>query len=422
MSAIQDYSTYHKDDGGGTEFIGTFTIDVLMFGSIYTTALDTDTNTRIYKDFGASYFSSDFECSLILKITSASTATSNIYPWAMSNSAGNIGTLRASNTDLHYLKWSNGTLILGQRNDAVDTTDTSVALSLNTLYYLRIVRDEEVGTYGTLYCHIYTDPEYTILIDTLVVTLTENKDWQYLYAMSGEGNGAGGDSISGSIQCLRIDPYPYSRKNLRLRVRDILNEDIAGIGQYPCWNNVQLNYLLDEGQRDISSKAKCIKKIYSSSVDNSNSTVFIGTAEARKAEMIEYVPGGAVKSKSLRRINPKFSGHRILDGIIPQFFFETQFGNYQKAKILPLVGSVTYNVNVYNWQGATDFAADSYTSNLPPAFQPLLILYCCYRAYEQKNLHPQAAQFRSMYEAELAFLTQEYCQPIPDGMEEYSNR
>ena len=162
-------------------------------------SLDTDETLKLTYDFGASYFSSDFEHSLNIKVT-VGTGTESCYLWGMSDSIANpIGTLITANTDLIALAWTNGALILTERNSTVSTTDTSSALSLATDYYLRIVRDESVGTYGTLYCYIYTDREYCELVDTLVVTLTESKDWRYLWGASSVGDGAGSTVFTGTI-------------------------------------------------------------------------------------------------------------------------------------------------------------------------------------------------------------------------------
>ena len=151
MSNLQDYTAYTEVDTASRLTVAANTLTVA--------SLDTDETLKLTYDFGASYFDSDFEHSLNIKVT-VGTGTESCYVWGMSDSIANpIGTLITANTDLIALAWTNGSLILTERNSTVSTTDTSSALSLATDYYLRIVRDESVGTYGTLYCYIYTDRE-----------------------------------------------------------------------------------------------------------------------------------------------------------------------------------------------------------------------------------------------------------------------
>jgi hypothetical protein len=82
------------------------------------------------------------------------------------------------------------------------TTDSYVG-SLATVYYLKIKRDEAVGTYGTLYCYIYSDSARTTLLDTLTVTLhTSKKDFQYIYGFNNSADAS--TNISGYSENLDL--------------------------------------------------------------------------------------------------------------------------------------------------------------------------------------------------------------------------
>jgi len=273
MSNLQNYTGYTETDTSSRLTVAANTLAIA--------GLDTDETMQLTYDFGASYFSGDFEHSLNFKVT-VGTGTESCYLWAMSDSISNpIGTLITADTDLIALSWTNGTLILTERNSTVSATDTSSALSLSTDYYVRIVRDEAVGTYGTLYCYIYTDREYCELVDTISVTLTELKDWRYLWAASSVGDGAGSTVFTGTISNLTLDAYPYTLKGIRTRTRDLLDEDTPEL-----WSNAELNYLINDGIREIAEISGCIQNIDSLNTVNGTRTIgFIGY----DVDTIEYL-------------------------------------------------------------------------------------------------------------------------------------
>lgn len=155
MSTLQAYTGYSETDTASRLTVATNTLTI--------TSLDTDEDMRLTKDFTASYFSGDFEHTLKINVT-VGTGAESCYVWAVTNSIANpLGTLRTAATDMLALQWLNGALVLVEVETS-EYSDTSSALSLATDYYLRVVRDEAVGTYGTLYCYIYTDREYCELV------------------------------------------------------------------------------------------------------------------------------------------------------------------------------------------------------------------------------------------------------------------
>lgn len=95
-------------------------------------------------------------------------------------------------------------LTLQETNGSTDTTDASTALVLNTRYYPKIVRDDDAGTHGSLVCTIYSDAKRSVVADTLTVTLTEQQDFRYLFAMISYDGASGGNEWSGEIGGLQI--------------------------------------------------------------------------------------------------------------------------------------------------------------------------------------------------------------------------
>ena len=393
MSTLQDYTTYTEVDTASRLTVAANTLTIA--------SLDTDEPLKLTYDFGASYFSSDFEHSLNFKVT-VGTGTESCYVWGMSDSIANpIGTLITANTDLIALAWTNGALILTERNNTVSTTDTSSALSLATDYYLRIVRDESVGTYGTLYCYIYTDREYCELVDTLVVTLTESKDWRYLWGASSVGDGAGSTVFTGTIANLTLDAYPYTLKGIRTRTRDLLFDDSAVL-----FTNAELNYLINDGIREIAEISGCIQNIDSLSTTNGTRTVsFTGY----DVDTVEYLSSPPV---SLIEIYPVADGHLPEKGK-PLYWWQ---GNAQIG-INPLPDA-TYTLNGYIYDKPTDLSVDSQIPEIPPAFRPLVVLYACHVAYLKRSNIAVSDFYKQMYQSELNYTTRYNLVNLPTARSE----
>ena len=77
MSTLQTYTGYSETDTASRLTVAT---NLLTIAS-----LDTDEDMRLTYDFGASYFSGDFEHTLKINVT-VGTGTEECYVWAMSDS------------------------------------------------------------------------------------------------------------------------------------------------------------------------------------------------------------------------------------------------------------------------------------------------------------------------------------------------
>lgn len=98
-------------------------------------------------------------------------------------------------------------LTLQETNSTVDTTDSTTAglITYNTNYYITIARDDDAGTYGSLVATIYSDPQRATVVDTLTVTLTEQQNFRYLFAMNAYNGASGGTRWDGLIADLFIE-------------------------------------------------------------------------------------------------------------------------------------------------------------------------------------------------------------------------
>jgi len=380
MSTIQVYTGYTEVD--------TPTVLTVAAATLTLASLDDDVEVYLTKDFTASYFSEDFEHTLNFNCT-AQTGTEIVYLWGMCDSVDEIGALIAANTDLLCLSWENASLVLTERNSTVSTTDTSATvLSLNTPYYVRIVRDESVGTYGTLYCYIYTDSEYMDLVDTLVVTLTEKKDFRYLYAVSGKGNGGGAVAWSGTINNLALDSYPYTLENIRTKIRDLINESTADY-----YTDAQINRWINDGERDVAEKGFCLKHIDSLSTASSTRIV---ASTGNKVGFLEYTYGTA-SGLGLKRITTNQIGKLPNNGTTPQRWYPSG----ANVCIEPIPDD-TYTLKAYVLDyPSIEMSANPDAPEIPSDFRPLIILYGFARALEKAGRYAQAGQIESMYFNEL---------------------
>ncbi|GAF86989.1 unnamed protein product, partial [marine sediment metagenome] len=78
-------------------------------------------------------------------------------------------------------------IIIREYINGVGGVQQNFTCLLNTIYYLRIKRDEGVGANGTLYCDIYiSDADRTNVenaVANMSIALTAKIDFRYIYAV-----------------------------------------------------------------------------------------------------------------------------------------------------------------------------------------------------------------------------------------------
>lgn len=165
------------------------------------TLITLDEDAYVYIDKGAGYFAGNFIINFTYRATGGS-CVSNVSPmaFALANLIDDWYGIRATNGDLlgmlcgqsatglpliYITEFDSGTQYF-------PSGDYTYILTANTDYYLKVVRDETVGTYGTLYLYIYSDVSRTTLLFTQTLTLhTAKDDFRYLYAcLAGDANSA----------------------------------------------------------------------------------------------------------------------------------------------------------------------------------------------------------------------------------------
>lgn len=391
MSNRQDFTDFDETDAGTTHTVAANTITVAL--------LDDDENTFVIEDgLGSGYFSGDFEHTLRFECT-LGTGTEVLYLWAISNEDDECPGKTSTDGDGEFLAvyWENAYLKLLQEDSGSSDSDTSIALSLNTTYYLRICRDEVVAGangFGKAYCYIYTDPHYCELVDKLEIDcVTAKTDYEYLYVATGSNaaGASGGAAWSGTVEYLTLDENPYCLKNLRTRSRDLINEATADF-----WTDAMLNRFAADGERDLAIKGLCIPNRDSISTTSSTRTVAFTGHEVGYLSY-SYTDGALTKELGLKKILPTQTGHLSNNATTPQRWFRT--GSNVGIEPRP---DDTYTLIAYLADFPTTEITDAYdVPQIQPEFRPLLVLYMVARALEKEGKFAQSAQIHGMYMNEL---------------------
>ena len=402
MSAEQDFTGYSDEVDTSSKMTQTAS-------TITITAVAGNQDAYLADDSVSASFVDDYAVRGKFTVTATTGSGEKFYIWALCDSMNEIGDLIAANTDLHCLSWEDGKMVLTERNGASSTTSTSSVIgtdgvfSEDTPYWWRVVRDMSVGSNGTLYAYFYSDSQYMEFIEKLTVTLTEDNDFDNLYACSSAGNGST-ETISITLEDLIIEDAPYTLEDLRDRARDILNEDTADF-----WSDAQLTRLINDAEREIAIKAMCIQHIDSLSTSASTRVV---AYSGYRCMFLEHLVS-TTEGLGLRKILPLNAGRQWEEGSTPQKWYESG----SNICIEPILVA-TSNLNAY----VVDYPAQEMSNNpdlpsIPPAYRPLIILYTLAQALKKEKRFSQSAHLRSVFEAELMHTRYDKSEIIPDSHE-----
>ena len=135
--------------------------------------------TYLYKDYGADHFG-DFTHKIKVKAVSASATTAFGAVWALADQLGNISWLKTNNyvsIDVEFQRQDSAcVVILRENHNGSEYYDYWAGASWDTWYYIKIVKS---GT--SLNAYIYSDSDYSTLVDTLTLTLQADHTLKYLY-------------------------------------------------------------------------------------------------------------------------------------------------------------------------------------------------------------------------------------------------
>lgn len=400
MSNRQNFTTYTETDTASKLSVTANTITA--------TLLDTDETAYVYKDFTASYFSSDFEHNIEVCCT-ATDGLADVYLWAVTNSVTALGTLVATPTNkVLALRFDAATryltLVEGDGTN-IDTTSGTVALTVGTPYYIRICRDETVGTYGTLYAYIYTDSSCCTLVEVISHTLEIKTDFRYLFAFSGKENGTGNKYWSGTVSYLTLEANPYTLQNMITTIRYYLRESTASF-----WSDAEITSYINRAVRDVSERTGCIQRIDTTATTASMRTV---SFNGYRVTAVEYVPVTG-RSRYLKLVTPSMVGHVFvgLQNGEPEYWFEED----DDIGIEPLPNDA-YPLRLYVADYPTaDLSVNTQVPEVPPAFRQIIVWYAVYMALVKDKKFSIAIFIFSLIANDIAYHTMDKVINIPVGL------
>ena len=206
---------------------------ITVAANTITADLDLGETAYVYYDFGSSVISGDFEYRVKVNINSGD----GIVVFAgVSDTATDLFSLQSGGGhEICVRGYGDGTnyvIYLSSSYGVYEGVDGMV-VSPGTDYYLKVVRDESVGTYGTAYCYVYSDSNYSVLLDTLTLTLTGNYDYRYIIAAQSYCIGWSPGSLNVTISNLvfydrAYDPGIVAQPDYIVMDGVILTEGTAG--------------------------------------------------------------------------------------------------------------------------------------------------------------------------------------------------
>jgi hypothetical protein len=201
----EDLTTYTEVDEN-TEI--TIADDTVTFDGV-----GKNDESYVYKDFGTDYFSGDFVHRFKLNMTSFLSNAPAIGVWALANAVGDRVNVITTQSEQELTVIATGpsagpyTIGIFEYLPSADSSD-SLNLSFGTDYYIEIERDESVGTYGTVYLRVYSDADYSTLVDSTSLGLGEKVDFRYVYSLQ-SGDGSENREATGTISNLQLDTATY---------------------------------------------------------------------------------------------------------------------------------------------------------------------------------------------------------------------
>lgn len=215
--------------------------------------LPRNVHSYVYRNMGLDHFSGDFEHQFEIKWTARS-GTGIAAWWAIYDGIGSLAQ-QSGNGYALYLQDTNIVLATVEGGSTIDTE--SWTSTINTLYFITIVRDDNggVNSTGQITAYIRTGSHAGNLEATLTVdnSAGEQNDMQYVYALSSYNDG-NASTWSGYIENLDLgeaEPALLEQEGFRWR-NDNGNEAGATYRQNQDVNdsvaiqtNIRLRFLVD---------------------------------------------------------------------------------------------------------------------------------------------------------------------------------
>jgi len=178
---------------------------------------DMDETFYLYCDKGVDFFDGDFIHVIDAQIGTTTVTNAQYAIWALQNQ---LSGYRPCADSLHVIvlyQSGNYFFVLYERNNNNQYGATAISVSVDVTYFLKMKRDEAVGSFGTLYLGIYTT---SVLRDNgdatdgdvgnALLTLHAKNDFQYIMAVSSFDLALSGYAISAFSENLDLNPILLS--------------------------------------------------------------------------------------------------------------------------------------------------------------------------------------------------------------------
>ncbi len=185
--ALEDFTTYTEDDGGGYITVATNTLTA--------TLMPWNIDSKMSKDFTADYFSADF--SIQFEYEKSVDNGSYSSPFIMANLVEGSGYWNSNQPVIRiYHSGGTGGLWVETRSASGNNSDASAALSLDTRYYVTVDRDDDggLGT-GRVTVTIRTGSHAGPTHDTIIANCEDQVDFRYLMPLTSHSAG-GSDTMT----------------------------------------------------------------------------------------------------------------------------------------------------------------------------------------------------------------------------------
>ncbi|KKM74742.1 hypothetical protein LCGC14_1397280 [marine sediment metagenome] len=263
--AVENFTTYTEVDPNSK-------ITVTSSKTSWAT-LRRNESAYVYIDKGVNYFGGDFTIYLTYNQTGGVGNSGAGQCWTLANLVNDAQSIITANDDYLSILCTVGVLKAIQLEECDGGTlyysAADYDITEGTDYYLKIVRDEAVGTYGTLYLYTYSDAARTTLLNTQSITLhSSTKDFRYLYAVQSRNTGESGIYFTGYSENLEVVYNVASTTAPAVTTQAVTNKDkttatgngnVTSLGlplatQYgSCWATHFLPTTDDNKTEDVAS-------------------------------------------------------------------------------------------------------------------------------------------------------------------------
>lgn len=166
-------------------------INVDSSTKVTVTDADLDETFYLYRDKGVNHFDGGFDHKLDVQMKTTTGENSQYAIWSLQNQLSGYRPCADALFVVVYYITNNYFFILYERWNNNQFGATSIHVSKDVTYYLKIKRDENVGTYGTLYLGVYSTSELRDAGDATdgdvgneSLVLHAKRDFQYIMAVS----------------------------------------------------------------------------------------------------------------------------------------------------------------------------------------------------------------------------------------------